>query len=71
MTYECFTDTSNMPALTMICEAGAVTGKALIYHLDMIHVMCTLTRPYSTSQPVLFKVDASILSVLVPWLKRH
>jgi hypothetical protein len=55
----------------MIREARAVTLKAFIQHLYMIHVMFALTWPYSTSQPVFLEVDTGILSVLVPWLKGH
>jgi len=55
----------------MIREARAVTREAFIQHLYVIHVMFALTRPYSTSQPVLLEVDTGILSVLVPWLKAH
>jgi hypothetical protein len=60
-----------MPAFAMIREARAVTLKAFIQHLYMIHIMLALTRPYSTSQPMLLEVDTGILSVLVPWLKAH
>ena len=55
----------------MIREARAVTREAFIQHLYMIHIMFALTRPYSTSQPMLLEVDTGILSVLVPWLKAH